>query len=648
MNARRCAETTKKHVAVILAAAVTLTGCGQPREDEALRAQAAIQADCDGWNTRGFFENATDAVVQHCLDMGADVNARTGEEVTPLHLASQFGTPGQIKVLVDVGADIHALAYSDRRDSGWESGGGRYEFRSHWPPLLVAAVSGTPANVKALIDAGANVGRDELVWTVARGTPANLKALVHADVDIEGRDERGRTALHEAAGEWDSEAHRGHIEVLLEAGADIEARDRDGWTPLHLAAAWDGDIDRVEALVGAGANIEARGQGGWTALHLAASMPYDGLSSGSPRALEALLKLGANTEVRDDEGQTPLHVAALHPEAEYGLPESQTKLGVLLAAGADIEARNRRGRTPLHVAAGIAYADWMSDYLSILLKAGASVAARDEDGRTPLHIAAGVADDMPRHPDNVTKLLNAGADLETLGRNRFPEPGGSQGEQNRAGADFGPSASDGAVTTSTGWRIVVAYGIGTATKGGRTVELFADEEEIREVDAEPQGSWHRILSAVGSVVSIERSYYYDGGAHPSYGAIWETIDLETGESSSLTAIFPEGEIFAALRADHIVREAYRRAEEPDSLFELIDNLDGDCAMWFSREMLTGFAFHHVRENQVAVRIGLPHGCEVARGSFTQLGVYLDIPTALSEALGRAKVDGTLMDTLGSR
>ena len=310
MNARRCAETTKKHVAVILAAAVTLTGCGQPREDEALRAQAAIQADCDGWNTRGFFENATDAVVQHCLDMGADVNARTGEEVTPLHLASQFGTPGQIKVLVDVGADIHALAYSDRRDSGWESGGGRYEFRSHWPPLLVAAVSGTPANVKALIDAGANVGRDELVWTVARGTPANLKALVHADVDIEGRDERGRTALHEAAGEWDSEAHRGHIEVLLEAGADIEARDRDGWTPLHLAAAWDGDIDRVEALVGAGANIEARGQAA-------------GPRARRPRCIRRVVvwkpkSVGSVAKRRehrspDDEGQTPLHVAARIP-----------------------------------------------------------------------------------------------------------------------------------------------------------------------------------------------------------------------------------------------------------------------------------------------------------------------------------------------
>ena len=606
MAAGRQVETAKENIAIIVAAILTLFTHGLFRADAVQAAQTRTQQDCRNWNTEEFFKNATAAVVKHCLDMGADVNARDGDEATPLHLASQFGTPGQIKVLVEAGADIQAMAYA------WESGGA-YEGRSDWTPLHVAAVLGTPANVKALIDTGANPTRDVLEWAAARGTPANLKALVDAGVDLDG-------GLHAAIyGDPDNAS------VLLEAGADIGARDRNGWTPLHLAASWDGDGDRVQALVAAGAELEAQGQRGWTPLHLAASMRYDGLSSGNPAALAALLRLGANTEALDDEGQTPLHLAALHPEAEWGQPGSETKIGVLLAAGADIEARNGRGRTPLHLAAGIEHGGRESDYLSILLEAGASVEAKDEDGQTPLDRAAGVATDASGRSDTVVKLLLAPVLFVATG-----------------------TGGDSAVTTSTGWRVVVANGMGAATRSGRTVVLFADEEETQEDQPEPKGSWHRILSAVGSIVSIENSYYYEGGAHPSYGTIWKTVDLEAGESGNLAAIFPEDEILAALRADRIVREAYRGGEEPGSLFELIDNLDGGCDMRFSRDMLADYAFHHVREDRVAVRIGLTHGCEVMRGSFTQLGVYLDIPPVLSEALDRANVNGWLMETRENR
>lgn len=438
---------------------------------------------CEEWNTEEFFRNATGVVVKHCLDRGADVNAwDRREDVAPLHLASQFGTPQQIKVLVDAGADVNARAKPD-----WETGGAGWDqyIMLGWTPLHVAAVLGSPANVEALIDAGANATGDVLLWAAARGTPANLKALVDAGVELEGglhaatdgdpdnigvlleagadieaRDVGGRTPLHQAAGGWDSEATRSHIEILIKAGADIEARNEGGRTPLHLSAAWDGDADRVEALVEAGAELEARDENGWTPLHLAASMRYDGLSSGSPAALDALLRMGANAEAQDDEGQTPLHVAALHPEGEWGKPGSQTKIGVLLAAGADIEARNGRGRTPLHLAAGIEYGGWEFDYLSILLDAGASVEARDEDGRTPLDIAAGsTATDVSGPSDNVVKLM--------LAPILFADTGTEAG-----------AGRDRAITTSTGWRIVVADGMGAATRSGRIVVLFADEEEI--------------------------------------------------------------------------------------------------------------------------------------------------------------------------
>jgi hypothetical protein len=57
--------------------------------------------------------------------------------------------------------------------------------------------------------------------------------------------------------------------------------------------------------------------------------------------------------------------------------------------------------------------------------------------------------------------------------------------------------------------------------------------------------------------------------------------------------------------------------------------------YLDADMLQNFAFHHVKGDQVAVRIGLSHGCEVARGALTQIGLYLPIPKALAEPLAAA-------------
>ena len=51
-------------------------------------------------------------------------------------------------------------------------------------------------------------------------------------VDVQSQDESGRTPLHIAARENDSEV----AEVLIQQGADPNAKNNDGWTPLHTAA----------------------------------------------------------------------------------------------------------------------------------------------------------------------------------------------------------------------------------------------------------------------------------------------------------------------------------------------------------------------------------------------------------------------------
>ena len=64
---------------------------------------------CDDWNTRSFFEIARVEDVRHCLDAGAEVNAR-GEAFgrTPLHAAAAQAhseTPALVQALLDAVAD---------------------------------------------------------------------------------------------------------------------------------------------------------------------------------------------------------------------------------------------------------------------------------------------------------------------------------------------------------------------------------------------------------------------------------------------------------------------------------------------------------------------------------------------------------------
>ncbi|XP_048237906.1 uncharacterized protein LOC124149873 isoform X2 [Haliotis rufescens] len=58
-----------------------------------------------------------------------------------------------------------------------------------------------------------------------------LRLLIEKDCDVNGRDSKGQTPLHVAAGVDNAEA----IDILLDNGAEIDAVDNEGKTPLHLA-----------------------------------------------------------------------------------------------------------------------------------------------------------------------------------------------------------------------------------------------------------------------------------------------------------------------------------------------------------------------------------------------------------------------------
>ena len=53
------------------------------------------------------------SIVQYLLDEGAPVNTQDEDGVTSLMLASQYGHPETVRVLLDYGSDANMLAWSE-------------------------------------------------------------------------------------------------------------------------------------------------------------------------------------------------------------------------------------------------------------------------------------------------------------------------------------------------------------------------------------------------------------------------------------------------------------------------------------------------------------------------------------------------------
>jgi hypothetical protein len=109
-----------------------------------------------------------EAVVRLLLDRGAEVRAATSKGVTPLHVASQYGHAAVVRLLLERGADVRAA------------------LPDGFTPLHSASLEGHEPVVRLLLDGGA---------------------------DANARDEEGRTALAVAG----KAGHKDIVRLLVEA-----------------------------------------------------------------------------------------------------------------------------------------------------------------------------------------------------------------------------------------------------------------------------------------------------------------------------------------------------------------------------------------------------------------------------------------------
>jgi hypothetical protein len=141
-------------------------------------------------------------VLKYLISVGADVNARTPVNETPLMLASFFFDDTlsgpraferherAVRLLVTAGADLENEAHN-------------------YTPLSYAAYQGNQRVVRFLIERGARVNADAVEGTTYINTPLMMAAI---------------------------QGHEAIVRLLLQAGADPDVRVHGGYTAAELAA----------------------------------------------------------------------------------------------------------------------------------------------------------------------------------------------------------------------------------------------------------------------------------------------------------------------------------------------------------------------------------------------------------------------------
>jgi uncharacterized protein len=349
-------------------------------------------------------EAANVAIVDALLRAGATPIPALPAQEPPLLTASRTGSADIVRALLARGADVQA-AESSRGQTAlmWAAAEGHVEVmrvllganadvsaksKAGFTPLMFAARGANADAVATLVRAGASL--DDIATD---GTTALIVATVRGQVDVakllldHGADpnagQAGYTALHWAAGSWETE--------LTGPRGILTDRDEE-W--IALRGLGSRKLELVTALLAKGANPDVRvtkspPKVGFTVARVpnGATPFFLAAMAGDAAVMRALAEAGADTRAAANDKTTPMMIAAgvQRVLAESIVPERSTLEAVKAAweLGGDVNAVNAAGDTALHGAAHI-----RSDALvRFLAEKGAELSVKNSKGETPLMVS---------------------------------------------------------------------------------------------------------------------------------------------------------------------------------------------------------------------------------------------------------------------
>jgi ankyrin repeat protein len=199
-----------------------------------------------GWTLLHMSLNSRE-LVKYLIEDGADIEARSDSQWTPLHSQAYGGHTDGVELLLEHGADIEAKHAYDMT------------------PLISSIRWDRIAVAKLLVEKGANVdatntlGRTPLIMSATEGYFELAKIFLDNNADTSIKDDSyKRTALHFAA----LNGHLNIVDALLKKGMDVDEKDRAGKTPLDYANNYGHEkVAKLLKFLGAEGEIDPRNFG---------------------------------------------------------------------------------------------------------------------------------------------------------------------------------------------------------------------------------------------------------------------------------------------------------------------------------------------------------------------------------------------------
>ena len=259
--------------------------------------------------------------VQNILKEKVNVDSRSDNFKTPLMRAAMNGHIECMKLLKQYGADEIAVDAKGRTALHIAVASNRlvavkWLLENYPPPgteplrhrssILFRAtdvVKGVRSQ-KNLREASDAEGSKPLHIAAELDKGGMVKTFIAADVDIESKDNWGRTPFHRAI----ISKRRDSFDTLFRSGAKIAAVDAKSVSSLHMAA-HAGQVDMTETLLANGAKRWDFDANGHQPIHSAAW-------GGNTRVIEALVTERTDLDKRTKSGETLLHLACLKKDLE--------------------------------------------------------------------------------------------------------------------------------------------------------------------------------------------------------------------------------------------------------------------------------------------------------------------------------------------
>jgi ankyrin repeat protein len=325
--------------------------------------------------------------VKFLLDKDSDLINKTNSKngLTPLHIAALAGNEEVFSYLVEKGADFSLT------DSKGKTAKDYLEEKKH--ENILKRFDGdyfTKKIPESILNETNSDGATKLHELAASSSDESrsLSDYVHSGLEIDTKDNNGRTALFYAVKEGSID----NIRKLIKLGADVSKTDNNGQSLLHtLSESSSSDIkEKIQILLDKGLSINLKDAAGKNALDLAIENKYQSTAS---HLISAGISLASEVD-----GLSLLHRAA---QNDLG-----TLIRELIDKGMDVDIRDSDGETPLFKAAE----NSSSDAINALIEKKANVNAEDNNHETPLFEVNG--------EENIKALLSAGADPQKIIKNQ--------------------------------------------------------------------------------------------------------------------------------------------------------------------------------------------------------------------------------------